>query len=76
MEKLAEFHLDIQYIAGPANIIADRLLRAPVTTELQLVSDPTMHYSLLDWLDLFAPYADLDLCISAGVSALLASCTP
>ena len=43
MEKLAEFHLDIQYIAGPANVVADRLSQPPVTTELQLVSDPTVH---------------------------------
>ena len=43
MEKLAELHLDIQYIAGSANIVADGLSRPPVTTELQLVSDPTVH---------------------------------
>ena len=60
MEKLAEFHLDIQYITGPANIVADGLSQPPVTTELQLVSVPTMHLSLLDWLALVALYADLD----------------
>ena len=76
MEKLAEFHLDIQYIAGSANFVADRLSQPPTTSELQLVSDPTMHQSLVDWLALVALYADLDQCISAGVSTLLASCMP
>ena len=43
MEKLAEFHLDIQYISGPSNIIADGLSQPPITSDLQLVSDPTIH---------------------------------
>ena len=60
MEKLAEFHLDIQYIAGPTNIVADGLSQLPVTTELQLISDPTMRLSLIDWLALVTPHADLD----------------
>ena len=60
MEKLAEFHFDIQYITGSANIVADGLSQPPVTTKLQLVSDPAMHSSLLDWLALVALHADLD----------------
>ena len=76
MEKLAEFHLDIQHIAGLDNVVVDSLSQPPVSTKLQLVSAPIMHSSLLDWLALVAPHAGLDLCISAGVSALLASCTP
>ena len=60
MEKLAEFLLGIQYIAGPANIVADGLSRPPNTTKLQLVSVPTMHSSLLDWLAWVALHADLD----------------
>ena len=43
VEKLAEFHLDIHYIAGPANVVADGLSQSPITTELHLVSNPTVH---------------------------------
>ena len=43
VEKLAEFYLDICYIASPTNVVADKLSEPPITTELHLVSDPTMH---------------------------------
>ena len=76
VEKLAEFHLDIQYIAGPANIVANGFLQPPITTKLQLISDPTMHSSLIDWLALLALYANLDQSISAGVSTFQASRMP
>jgi len=76
MEKLAEFHLDIRYIAGPANVVVDGLSRPPATTELQLLSDPTVRQTLLDWLAIVAPHVDLDECVSAGVSSLVASRMP
>ena len=38
----------------------DGLSQPPVTTKLQIVSDPTVHSSLIDWLALVVPHADLD----------------
>ena len=60
MQKLAEFYLDIQYIAGPANVVANGLSQPPITTKLQLVSVPTMRSSLVDWWALVSLHADLD----------------
>ena len=43
VEKLVEFYLEVHYIAGHTNVVANGLSQAPVITELHLVSDPTMH---------------------------------
>ena len=43
VEKLVEFYLDIYYIAGPTNIVADGLSQPPITTKSHLGPDPTVY---------------------------------
>ena len=67
-KNMAEFDLDIYYIIGLANIIADRLLWLPVTTELHLISYPIVHQSLVDLLYIVAMHIYLYKCIGTGMS--------
>ena len=76
VEKPTQFHLDIQCIAGLANIVADELSQPPVTIKLHLISDPTLHQSLVIWLHIVAVHIDLDEVIYVGASILQASRTP
>ena len=73
LERLAEFQLDIQYVQGPANVVADCLLCPAAIEGLHVVEDTTLRAVLPEWLSAVALHLDLDSFILSGVATLRAS---